>query len=40
MKTWAIVIGVLVLMFLLGLAMRHPKAIGQEWAKVFPHNGQ
>jgi hypothetical protein len=40
MKTWSIVIGVLVLLFLLGFAARHPKALGQEWAKVFPHYGE
>jgi hypothetical protein len=40
MKTWAIVISVLVAMFCLGYSVRHPKAVDQTWAKVFPLNGE
>jgi predicted PurR-regulated permease PerM len=39
MKTWAIVIGVLLVLFCLGYLVRHPSKVDRTVAKVFPHNG-
>jgi hypothetical protein len=39
MKTWAIVIGVLIVLFGLSYVVRHPSTVDQTFAKVFPHNG-
>jgi hypothetical protein len=40
MKTWAIVAGVLIVLFGLSYMVRHPSTVDQTFAKVFPHNGQ
>ena len=40
MKTWAIIAAVLIVLSGLGYLMRHPSAVGQTYAKVFPHNGE
>ncbi len=39
MKTWAIVLGLLIALFCLSYIERHPGAVNQTFAKVFPHNG-
>jgi hypothetical protein len=39
MKTWAIVVGVLVVLFCLSYLVQHPSKVDQTFAKVFPHNG-
>jgi hypothetical protein len=39
MKTWAIVVGVLIVLFCLSYLVRHPNTVDQTFAKVFPHNG-
>jgi hypothetical protein len=39
MKTWAIVVGVLIVLFSLSYLVRHPSTVDQTFAKVFPHNG-
>jgi hypothetical protein len=39
MKTWAIVVGVLIVLFCLSYLVHHPSAVDQTFAKVFPHNG-
>jgi hypothetical protein len=39
MKTWTIVIGVLIVLFCLGYMVRHPGTVNQTFAKVFAHNG-
>jgi hypothetical protein len=39
MKTWAIVVGVLIVLFCLSYVVRHPSTVDQTFAKVFPHNG-
>jgi hypothetical protein len=39
MKTWAIVVGVLIVLFCLSYMVRHPGTVNQTFAKVFPHNG-
>jgi hypothetical protein len=39
MKTWAIVVGVLIVLFCLSYLVQHPSTVDQTFAKVFPHNG-
>jgi hypothetical protein len=39
MKTWAIVVGVLIVLFCLSYLVHHSGAVDQTFAKVFPHNG-
>ena len=39
MKMWAIVFGILIVLFCLGYLARHPSTVDQMFAKVFPHNG-
>jgi len=39
MKIWAIVVGVLIVLFCLSYLVQHPSAVDQTFAKVFPHNG-
>jgi uncharacterized Tic20 family protein len=39
MKTWAIVVGVLIVLFGLSYLVQHPSAVDQTFAKVFAHNG-
>jgi hypothetical protein len=39
MKTWAIVVGVLIVLFCLSYLVQHPGTVDQTFAKVFPHNG-
>jgi hypothetical protein len=38
-ETWAIVVGVLIVLFCLSYLVRHPSTVDQTFAKVFPHNG-
>ncbi len=39
MKTWAIVVGALIVLFCLSYLVHHSSAVDQTFAKVFPHNG-
>jgi hypothetical protein len=39
MKTWAIVVGVLIVLFCLSYLVQHPSTVDQTFAKVFVHNG-
>ena len=39
MKTWAIAVGVLIVLFCLSYLVHHPSTVDQTFAKVFPHNG-
>jgi hypothetical protein len=39
MKTWAIVVGALIVLFCLSYLVRHPSTVDQTFAKVSPHNG-
>jgi len=39
MKTWAIVVGVLAVLFCLSYLVQHPSTVDQTFAKVFAHNG-
>jgi hypothetical protein len=39
MKTWAIVVGLLIALFCLSYLVRHPSTVDQTFVKVFPHNG-
>jgi hypothetical protein len=39
MKTWAIVVGVLIVLFCLSYLVQHPSTVDQTFAKVFAHNG-
>jgi hypothetical protein len=39
MKTWAIVVGVLIVLFCLSYLVQHLSTVEQTFAKVFPHNG-
>jgi hypothetical protein len=39
MKTWAIVVGVLIVLFCLSYLVQHPATVDQTFAKVFAHNG-
>ena len=39
MKTWAIVVGVLIVPFCLSYLVQHPATVDQTFAKVFARNG-
>ena len=39
MKTWAIVVGVLIVLFCLSYLVQRPATVDQTFAKVFAHNG-
>ena len=39
MKTWGIVVGLLISLFCPSYMVRHPGAVNQTLAKVFPHDG-
>ena len=38
MKTWAIVVGVLIVLFCLSYLVQHTRTVDQTFAKVFVHN--
>jgi hypothetical protein len=40
MKTWAIIVAVLIVLSGLSYLVRHPRSVEQTYAKVFPHNGE
>ena len=40
MKTWAIIVVVLIVLSGLSYLVRHPSTVEQTYAKVFPHNGE